>query len=116
MGKKTINIKIKKYNKIKNKKRAPKKNVKLKKIKKERKKYKDKKVAVSYKKLIKIIDNDTIKNCPLKDLKIIASNFDINPEVNFKLLSILKKESKSEYDKYIDKYKYTLNYNDAKNL
>ena len=118
MGKKTK--KPKKYHKTKNKKRAPKKNankvVKLKKIKKVIKKIEDKKVAVSYKKLIKIIDNDTIKNCPLKDLKIIASNFDINPEVNFKLLSILKKESKSEYDKYIDKYKYTLNYNDAKNL
>ena len=92
MGKKTK--KPKKYHKAKNKKRAPKKNankvVKLKKIKKVIKKIEDKKVAVSYKKLIKIIDNDTIKNCPLKDLKIIASNFDINPEVNFKLLSILK--------------------------
>ena len=116
MGKKTINIKTKKYNKIKNKKRAPKKNVKLKKIKKERKKYKDKKVAVSYKKLNKIIDNDIIKKSSLNELKIIASNFDINPKVNFKLLSSLKKESKSEYNKYIDKYKYTLDYNDAKKL
>ena len=120
MGKKTINIKTNKYNKIKNKKRAPKKNVnkvvKLLKIKKERKKYKDKKVAVSYKKLNKIIDNDIIKKSSLNELKIIASNFDINPKVNFKLLSSLKKESKSEYNKYIDKYKYTLDYNDAKKL
>ena len=120
MGKKTINIKTNKYNKIKNKKRAPKKNVnkvvKLLKIKKERKKYEDKKVAVSYKKLNKIIDNDIIKKSSLNELKIIASNFDINPKVNFKLLSSLKKESKSEYNKYIDKYKYTLDYNDAKKL
>ena len=118
MGKKTI--KPKKYNKTKNKKRKPKKHVnkyvKLKKVKKDKKKYEEKKVAVPYKKLIKIIDDDIIKKTSLKDLKIFASNFDINPKVNFKLLSILKKESKSEYNKYIDKYKYTLDYNDAKKL
>ena len=118
MGKKTI--KPKKYNKTKNKKRKPKKHVnkyvKLKKVKNDRKKYEEKKVAVPYKKLIKIIDDDIIKKTSLKDLKIFASNFDINPKINFKLLSILKKESKSEYNKYIDKYKYTLDYNDAKKL
>ena len=52
----------------------------------------------------------------MNELKIIASNFDINPKVNFKLLSILKEENNSEYNKYIDKYKYTLDYNDAKKL
>jgi len=76
----------------------------------------EKKVAVPYKNLIKIIDDDTIDNSSLNDLKIFASNFDINPKVNFKLLSILKEENKSEYNKYIDKYKYTLDYNDAKKL
>ena len=88
MGKKTI--KPKKYDKIKNKKRKPKKNankyVKLKKVKKDRKIYEEKKVAVPYKKLIKIIDDDIIKKTSLKDLKIFASNFDINPKVNFKFI------------------------------
>ena len=93
-----------------------KKTKKIKKIKKNRKKFEEKKIAVSYKKLNIIIDDEVIKNSSLEDLKIISSNFDLNPKVNFKLLSILKNESKAEYNKYIAKYKYTLNYNDAKKL
>ena len=89
MGKKTKNTK--KYHETKNKKRTPKKNEnkveKLKKIKKEdSKKYEIKKVAVPYKNLIKIIDDGTIDNSSLKDLKIFASNFDINPKLNFKFI------------------------------
>ena len=35
----------------------------------------------------------------LCNLYLYLINFDINPKVNFKLLSSLKKESKSEYNK-----------------
>ena len=50
------------------------------------------------------------------DLKKAASNFDVNPAVNYKLLSLLKQKEKSTYDKFITKYKYTLDYRDAKSL
>ena len=118
MGKKTK--KPKKYQRPKNKIRMEKKNeikvVKLKKIKGGGKKYEEKKIAVSYKKLNKIIDDKIIEKSSLEELKIISSNFDLNPKVNFKLLSILKNQSKEEYNKYIAIYKYTLNYDDAKKL
>ena len=52
----------------------------------------------------------------MSSLKYINYNLDLNPKVNFKLLSILKNENKAEYNKYIAKYKYTLDYNDAKKL
>ena len=50
------------------------------------------------------------------DLKKAASTFDVNPAVNYKLLSLLKQKEKSTYDKFITKYKYTLDYRDAKSL
>ena len=79
-----------------------------------------KSVAVSYKKLKenhnKRLENKDINNLALESLKIIASNFDLDPLINFRLLSLLKEKNISEYNKYITKYKYTLNYEDAKNL
>ena len=79
-----------------------------------------KKVAISYKKLkenhVKRVENKDINNLPLESLKTIASNFDLDPSINFRLLSLLKEKSISEYNKYITKYKYTLNYEDAKKL
>jgi hypothetical protein len=75
-----------------------------------------KKVAVSYKNLNKSFKQEDIDKLTLKDLKILASNFDINPLVNFKLLSLLREKNKVEYNKFIVKYKYTLNYSDAKKL
>lgn len=121
MGKKTYKVKelnkTKKSKRVKrNKKKELKKIIKLKKVKNEKRKFKEKKIVVSFKRLNTIIDEETIKNSSFEDLKIISSNFDINPIVNFKLLSILKQKSKEEYNKYISKYKYTLNYKDAKKL
>lgn len=79
-----------------------------------------KKVAISYKRLkenhTKTIENKDINSLSLENLKIIASNFDIDPLINFRLLSLLKVKNISEYNKYITKYKYTLNYTDAKKL
>ena len=121
MGKKTYKVKelnkTKKSKRVKrNRKKEMKKIIKLKKVKNEKRKFKEKKIVVSFKRLNTIIDEETIKNSSFEDLKIISSNFDINPIVNFKLLSILKQKSKEEYNKYISKYKYTLNYKDAKKL
>lgn len=121
MGKKTYKVKelnkTKKSKRVKrNQKKELKKIIKLKKVKNEKRKFKEKKIVVSFKRLNTIIDEETIKNSSYEDLKIISSNFDINPIVNFKLLSILKQKSKEEYNKYISKYKYTLNYKDAKKL
>ena len=121
MGKKTYKVKelnkTKKSKRVKrNQKKELKKIIKLKKVKNEKRKFKEKKIVVSFKRLNTIIDEETIKNSSFEDLKIISSNFDINPIVNFKLLSILKQKSKEEYNKYISKYKYTLNYKDAKKL
>ena len=121
MGKKTYKVKelnkTKKSKRVKrNQKKELKKIIKLKKVKNKKRKFKEKKIVVSFKKLNTIIDEETIKNSSFEDLKIISSNFDINPIVNFKLLSILKQKSKEEYNKYISKYKYTLNYKDAKKL
>ena len=48
-----------------------------------------------------------------QELKEFAHKFDINPEINYKLLSDLMKKEPNEYCKYIDKYKYTLNFQDA---
>ena len=76
----------------------------------------EKKVAISFDDLKQTFNNDDINNLSLNDLKKIASNFDVNPYVNYKLLSLLKQGDISEYNKYIDKYKYTLDYNHAKIL
>ena len=79
-----------------------------------------KRVAISYKKLkdnhFKRIEDLDINNLTLENLKIIASNFDLDPLINFRLLSLLKNSNISEYNKYIIKYKYTLNYEDANKL
>ena len=131
MGKKTRGGKDKKDENISSKK--PKQKIDIKEGKSENNKKdnqneKDKdslklvkkRVAISYKKLkenhIKRVENKDINNLPLESLKIIASNFDLDPSINFRLLSLLKEKSISEYNKYITKYKYTLNYEDAKKL
>ena len=79
-------------------------------------KMEEKKIALPFKKLNKIYDENFINQLSIDKLKIIASQFDVNPKINFRILSYLQKEDKNEYDKYIIKYKYTLNYADAKIL
>lgn len=75
-----------------------------------------KKVAVPFYKLKRIFTNENINKFSLEELKVNASIFDLNPLINYKLLSILKKVEKKEYNKYISKYKFTLDYEDAKKL
>ena len=76
----------------------------------------NKKIAVSFKKLNRIFSLEDINNFSLEQLKINCSNFDLNSKLNFKLLSKLKEKNIDEYNIYITKYKYTLEYEDAKNL
>ena len=49
----------------------------------------------------------------IKEIKKFASLFDLNPEINFKLLKYLKNNSRKDYDHFIEKYKYTLDFKDA---
>ena len=67
-------------------------------------------------KLDKVYTDSDIQTMPINKLKKLASEFDLNPKINFKLLEYLLKNEKDEYDKYIKKYKYTLEYKDAKEL
>ena len=78
--------------------------------------FEEKKIAIAFNKMNQIFNEEEIKNKSLLELKSIASKFDINPLINYKLLSFLKTQDKNEYDKYISKYKYTLNYSEAKIL
>ena len=78
--------------------------------------FEKKKVAISYKRLYQSFEGLNIDKLSLKDLELKASHFDLNPKLNYELLSKLKDKNISEYNKYIIKYKYTLNYDDAKIL
>lgn len=57
-----------------------------------------------------------INEMTIEELKEFASEFDLNPKVNYKLLSFLKTNSFHDFDKYIGKYKYTLDFQDALRL
>ncbi len=80
------------------------------------KKIAKKKIAISFKSLYRTFSLEQINSFSIDELKINASNFDLNPLLNFKLLSKLYEKDLKEYNKYIRKYKYTLNYEDAKKL
>ncbi len=54
-----------------------------------------------------------IDKMDIKEIKKFASLFDLNPEINFKLLKHLKENSRKDYDYFIEKYKYTLDFKDA---
>ena len=60
--------------------------------------------------------NKDINKMTLDELKQFAHKNDLIPEVNFKLLLYLKKNENNIYRKYIEKYKYTLNFQDALTL
>ena len=57
-----------------------------------------------------------INEMNINELKEFADQFDLNPEINYKLLSYLKQNNPSSYKKYISKYKYTLDFKDALEL
>ena len=60
--------------------------------------------------------NKDINKMTLDELKQFAHKNDLIPEVNFKLLLYLKKNEYNINRKYIEKYKYTLNFQDALTL
>ena len=51
----------------------------------------------------------------INELKEFADKFDLNPKINYQLLKNLGKNN-PEYKKYITKYKYTLDFEDALSL
>ena len=83
---------------------VPEKKEKAKRIKK----YKLKSLS-----LLNIKPTKKINNMDINELKKFAHKFDINPEINYALLSYLKKSEPANYNKYISKYRYTLNFKDA---
>lgn len=55
----------------------------------------------------------SVDSMTIEEIKRFAEQNDLEPKVNFKLLQYLQKDEKKEYDNYIKKYKYTLNFKDA---
>lgn len=78
---------------------------------------KKKKIAIPLKKLKLEISDEEIQLLNLQQLKVLANKFDLNPLINFRLLYLLKNsqniKDQEDYKKYIKKYRYTLNYEDA---
>lgn len=54
-----------------------------------------------------------IKKMKINELMEFADKNDLNPEVNYIILSHLKKNNFNDYKRYIKKYKYTLNFKEA---
>ena len=63
--------------------------------------------------LLNIQPTKKIKNMDISELKEFAHKFDINPDINYRLLSYLKETNSGDYNKYISKYRYTLYFKDA---
>ena len=84
------------------------------------KKYK----VLPFKKIRDIISNEFIKKFKflefseknIKEFQKIFKLSDLEPNVNFKYLSLLEKYKNNKFKKYIKKYLYTLNYDDAKSI
>ena len=64
----------------------------------------------------KLIKNTQLTETNIKEFHKIFKLSDIEPNINYQYLSYLKKNSIKKFDKYINKYLYTLNYNEAKTL
>ena len=52
----------------------------------------------------------------IEELKEFSCQFDLNPKINYYLLKDLKDKNKKEYNNFIKKYKFTLDYEDAAEL
>ena len=57
-----------------------------------------------------------LKEMNISELKEFAHKFDLNAKVNYIVLSYLNKNNSGEYQKYIDKYRFTLDFQDALDL
>ena len=49
----------------------------------------------------------------IEEMKEFASEFDLNQSINYLILKYLKENCHEDYNKYIKKYKYTLDFKDA---
>jgi len=78
----------------------------------QKKEYSVKKKLIPLKDL-NIKPEKNIDKMSIEEIKKFASLFDLNPEINFKLLKYLKINSKTDYNIFVKKYKYTLNFKDA---
>jgi len=78
--------------------------------------YKCKKIRLKALKYFDIKPQKDINKMNINELKTFAHYFDLNPKVNYKILLFLKKNKRDEYNMYIEKYKYTLDFMDAIDL
>ena len=74
---------------------------------------KEKRIKLKALKYFNIQPNKNANEMNINELKIFAHKFDINPEINYRLLFFLKKNEPEEYTKYVPKYKYTLDFKKA---
>ena len=74
---------------------------------------KEKRIKLKALKYFNIQPNKNVKEMNINELKIFAHKFDINPDINYRLLFFLKKNEPGEYTKYLPKYKYTLDFQKA---
>ena len=84
-------------------------------ISEEKKEFSVKKKLIPLKKL-NINPKKAIDKMDINEIKEFASQFDLNPIINNKLLNYLKNNSKDDYIIFIKKYKYTLDFKDALKL
>ena len=75
-----------------------------------------KKIKLKALKYLEIKPAKKISAMNINELKEFADKFDLNPEINFNLLLYLKNNEPDSYNTYIEKYKYTLNFQDAVKL
>ena len=78
--------------------------------------YKCKKIRLKALKYFDIKPQKDINKMNINELKTFAHYFDLNPKVNYKVLLYLKNKEPDDYNMYIDKYKYTLDFMDAIDL
>ena len=78
--------------------------------------YKCKKIKLKALKHFYMEPQKDISKMNINELKTFAHYFDLNPKVNYKLLLYLKKNKINDYNMYINKYKYTLDFMDAIDL
>ena len=73
----------------------------------------DKKIKLKPLRDLFIQPNKNIKDMNINELKEFAHKFDINADINYNVLFHLQKNEPEEFNKYIQKYRYSLNFNDA---
>ena len=76
---------------------------------------KNKKILIPLNKL-NIKPKKDIDKMSIEELKEFVSEFDLNPKANYLLLKYLKNKSPQEFNKYMPKYKNTLDFQDALKL